>query len=222
MIFGGYLFYGTWTAGILLMPLIGFYLYIWQQEQCRRKEQEFRGQFKESIRALAAALNVGYSVENALREAAVEMRALYKKDSRIRREYDRMIYQMDMNRTAEQVMGDFAERVEQEDVIGFTAVFTAAKRTGGDSIQIIRNAVKDISEKVEVENEIDTLLSAKKLEFRIMCVIPMGIILYMKLAFPEFMQVLYGNLFGGAVMSMCLGIYLAAWRIGKAIVEIEV
>ena len=186
------------------MPLTGFYLYIWQQEQCRRKEQEFRGQFKESIRALAAALNVGYSVENALREAAVEMRALYKKDSRIRREYDRMIYQMDMNRTAEQVMGDFAERVEQEDVIGFTAVFTAAKRTGGDSIQI------------------DTLLSAKKLEFRIMCVIPMGIILYMKLAFPEFMQVLYGNLFGGAVMSMCLGIYLAAWRIGKAIVEIEV
>ncbi|WP_122644593.1 type II secretion system F family protein [Luxibacter massiliensis] len=222
MIFGGYLFYGTWTAGILLMPLTGFYLYIWQQEQCRRKEQEFRGQFKESIRALAAALNVGYSVENALREAAVEMRALYKKDSRIRREYDRMIYQMDMNRTAEQVMGDFAERVEQEDVIGFTAVFTAAKRTGGDSIQIIRNAVKDISEKMEVENEIDTLLSAKKLEFRIMCVIPMGIILYMKLAFPEFMQVLYGNLFGGAVMSMCLGIYLAAWRIGKAIVEIEV
>ena len=200
------------------MPLTG----IWQQEQCRRKEQEFRGQFKESIRALAAALNVGYSVENALREAAVEMRALYKKDSRIRREYDRMIYQMDMNRTAEQVMGDFAERVEQEDVIGFTAVFTAAKRTGGDSIQIIRNAVKDISEKMEVENEIDTLLSAKKLEFRIMCVIPMGIILYMKLAFPEFMQVLYGNLFGGAVMSMCLGIYLAAWRIGKAIVEIEV
>lgn len=222
MIFGGYLFYGTWTAGILLMPLTGFYLYIWQQEQCRRKEQEFRGQFKESIRALAAALNVGYSVENALREAAVEMRALYKKDSRIRREYDRMIYQMDMNRTAEQVMGDFAERVEQEDVIGFTAVFTAAKKTGGDSIQIIRNAVKDISEKMEVENEIDTLLSAKKLEFRIMCVIPMGIILYMKLAFPEFMQVLYGNLFGGAVMSMCLGIYLAAWRIGKAIVEIEV
>ena len=204
------------------MPLTGFYLHIWQQEQCRRKEQEFRGQFKESIRALAAALNVGYSVENALREAAVEMRALYKKDSRIRREYDRMIYQMDMNRTAEQVMGDFAERVEQEDVIGFTAVFTAAKRTGGDSIQIIRNAVKDISEKMEVENEIDTLLSAKKLEFRIMCVIPMGIILYMKLAFPEFMQVLYGNLFGGAVMSMCLGIYLAAWRIGKGIVEIEV
>ena len=82
--------------------------------------------------------------------------------------------------------------------------------------------MKDISEKMEVENEIDTLLSAKKLEFRIMCVIPMGIILYMKLAFPEFMQVLYGNLFGGAVMSMCLGIYLAAWRIGKAIVEIEV
>lgn len=133
-----------------------------------------------------------------------------------------MIYQLDMNRTAEQVMTEFAERMNQEDVTSFTTVFVTAKRTGGDSISIMRNAVRDISEKIEVEKEIQTLLAAKKLEFKVMCIIPLGIILYMRAAFPEFMNVLYGNVLGAVLMSICLGIYIVAYRIGQKLVDIEV
>ncbi len=35
--------------------------------------------------------------------------------------------------------------------------------------------------------------------------IPFGIVAYMKLSFPEFMDALYGNLIGAGVMSACLG-----------------
>ena len=133
-----------------------------------------------------------------------------------------MIHQLDMNRTAEQVLSEFAGRVDQEDVDSFVTVFITAKRTGGDSITIIRNAVRDIGEKIEVEKEIQTFLAAKKLEFKVMCVIPFGIILYMRLAFPEFMGVLYGNLLGVVLMSVCLGIYAAAYKIGRDLVDIEV
>ena len=62
----------------------------------------------------------------------------------------------------------------------------------------------------------------KKMEFQIMSVIPLGIIGYMRLSFPEFMAGLYGNLPGAAFMSICLGAYIAAWRLGCKIVEIEV
>ena len=43
------------------------------------------------------------------------------------------------------------------------------------------------------------MLAARKLEFDIMCVIPFGIILYMKLTFGEFIGILYGNITGAAV-----------------------
>ena len=66
------------------------------------------------------------------------------------------------------------------------------------------------------------MLAAKKLEFDIMCVIPLGIILYMKLTFREFIGMLYGSLTGAAVMSLCLLLYLAAYRLGKKIIKIEV
>ena len=55
-----------------------------------------------------------------------------------------------------------------------------------------------------------------------MSVIPLGIIGYMRLSFPEFMAGLYGNLPGAAFMSICLGAYIAAWKLGCKIVEIEV
>ena len=60
------------------------------------------------------------------------------------------------------------------------------------------------------------------MEFQIMSVIPLGIIGYMRLSFPEFMAGLYGNLPGAVFMSICLGAYIAAWRLGCKIVEIEV
>ena len=109
----GYLFYDSWLAVLLVLPALCFYLRAWQKDLCRKKEEEFREQFKEGIKAVAAALNVGYSVENAVRETARDLKTLFKKDARIRKEFERMIHQLDMNQTVEQVMAGFADRVSQ-------------------------------------------------------------------------------------------------------------
>lgn len=217
-----YLFYDTWIAALALLPALYVYLLYWKSRQFRKKEQEFREQFRVSIQTMASALNVGYSVENALRETARDLKPLFRKDSRIRKEFERMIHQLDMNQPVEQVMNDLAARVSQEDVENFVTVFAAAKRTGGDSIAILKSAVRDISDKIEAEKEIHTLLASKKLEFQVMCIIPFGILFYMRMAFPDFMKVLYGNLGGAALMTGCLLIYAAAYRMGEKLVDIEV
>ena len=86
---------------------------------------------------------------------------------------------MDLNMPVSSVLEEFALRTGQEDVENFVNVFTAAKISGGDSISVIRNAVKIISEKIDTEKEIHTMLASKKLEFEIMCAVPFVIILYM-------------------------------------------
>jgi len=217
-----YIFYNSWIAVFMLIPVLVFYLRDWNRERTAQQEGRFREQFKDSMQAMAVALNVGYSVENAIRETARDLRPLYPGNSRILKEFRQMISQLDMNRTAEQALEEFAERVNQEDVRNFVSVFSAAKRMGGDSITIIQNATKSISEKIEIEREIQVMLAAKRLEFQIMCGVPFGIIFYMRLAFPEFIQVLYGNVLGIGIMSICLAIYFAAYQLGKRIVDIEV
>ena len=151
-----------------MVPIALLYVKNWEEECCKQKKEEFREQFRESIQTLSAILKVGYSVENAIRETWKEICPIYKKKTRIIKEYETMVHQLDLNMTAEEVMKQFADRVKEEDVENFVTVFGAAKRLGGDSIAIIRHAADAIGEKMEVEREIQVMLTSKKLEFKIM------------------------------------------------------
>ena len=66
------------------------------------------------------------------------------------------------------------------------------------------------------------MLAAKSLEFQVMCMIPLGMVLYMRFTFPEFLSVLYGSAAGVMLMSVCLIIYIAAYYMGRKMVHIEV
>lgn len=220
--FVSYMFYGTWWCAILFSPYLIRYIKSWEKQLIRKNQRVFRLQFKEAIQSLSTGLNVGYSVENAMREAVKELKTIYKKEDAILRELTYMIRQLQMNRTAEEVLAEFASRTGEEDVQTFVTVFSMAKRSGGDTLEIIKNAVRQISEKIDVEREIETLLSAKKLELKIMSVIPFAMILYLKVSFPEFLGVLYGNIAGIIIMTVCLVIYVGSYELGRRIVEIEV
>lgn len=217
-----YLFYGTWICTILFSPYLIWYIKSWEKQLVKKKQSKFRLQFKEAIQSLSAALNVGYSVENAMRETIKDLKGIYKKDDMILREFSYMIRQLQMNVSVETVLQDFAGRTGDEDVQTFVTVFNMAKRSGGDTMEIIRNAVRQMGEKIDVEREITTLVSGKKLELKIMTMIPLGMVLYMKISFPEFLDVLYGNLAGVIIMSICLLVYVVAYEMGRRIVEIEV
>lgn len=217
-----YLFYGTWICAILFSPYLIRYIRSWERETIKKRQRIFRLQFKEAIQSLSAGLNVGYSVENALREACKELKGMYRKDEIILRELMYMIRQLQMNVTAENALQEFATRTEDEDVQTFVTVFNLAKRSGGDMLEIIRNAVRQMGEKIDVEREVQTVISAKKTEFRIMTAIPFAMIVYLRISFPGLLGVLYGNFAGVIIMSVCLLIYLISYEMGKRIVEIEV
>ncbi len=217
-----YLFYGTVLCAILLSPYLILYFKSWETQIIKKKQQQFHQQFKEAIQSLSAALNVGYSVENAVRETWKDLQMIYRKDEKILGEFQYMVRQLDMNIPVEVILQEFSNRVKTEDVGLFVTVFTIAKRSGGDMIHIIRNASSQIGEKIDVKREIETMMAAKKMEFQIMSVIPVAMICYLKISFPEFMGVLYGNLVGALIMSVCLIIYLGAYELGKHMIEIEV
>lgn len=217
-----YVFYDSLIPAPLLLPVWMIYMRDWHDDISRKKEQELRQQFRDSIQVMASALKAGYSVENAIREAGKDISPVYSEETRIRKEFERMERQMDMNMSAEEVLKGFAERTGQEDIENFVNVFAAAKKSGGDSIAVIRDAVKIISSKIDTEKEIQTMIASKKMEFDIMCAVPFAIILYMKLTFGEFLNVLYGNMAGAAIMSLCIFVYMGAYVYGRKIIRIEV
>ena len=94
--------------------------------------------------------------------------------------------------------------------------------TDGIFAVVLNEGVIRPGDKIEVEREVQTVISAKKMEQKIMNVIPVFIILYLNLTSGEFLAPLYGNIFGISVMTGALGAYLAAIKISAKMTAIKV
>ena len=86
----------------------------------------------------------------------------------------------------------------------------------------LRLSGQRISAKIEVEREVDTVIAGKKLEGKIMSVMPFFILAYLNLASGEFIDPLYGNLAGVLVMSAALLVFVGAMAINRRISDIRV
>lgn len=217
-----WLFYRNVYAVFIMSPYLYFHLKSKTEEINKEKKRLLNMQFKDGMQSVSFSLNSGYSIENAFREACVELRQLYGEESVIVKEFQRIVRRMEHNENIEDILEEFAARSGVEDIQYFAAVFRYAKRCGGDLIAIIRQTASTIFEKNETMNEIQTVISGKKMEQKVMSAVPFLIVGYLQFTSSDFISPLYGNPLGIAVMTGCLLIYLLSDYIAKRIIDIEV
>lgn len=233
-----FLVYGL--EGILLIGLLAWFFYrsLWamlplsfllpvflsevQRGLAKQRRQELSIQFRDMILSVAAGLQAGYSVENAFLEAGGDVERLYGKESLMAQEAVILKRGIQNNVPLEKLLCDLGRRSGQEDMEDFAEVFSIAKRSGGNMNAIIRRSAAVTGDKIEVKREMNTLLSSKKYEQKIMNLVPFLIVAYLQITSKGFFDVLYGNPVGIAIMTACLALYLAAFWMSRRIVEIEV
>ena len=88
--------------------------------------------------------------------------------------------------------------------------------------RLLQDTSHILCEKIDTKQEIDAQISSKAFEQKVMSIVPICIILYLRASFGGFIEMLYGNVVGIIVMTVCLFIYTAALFWGRKIVDIEV
>lgn len=217
-----YIFYENILMAFILSPYVYLHYKQRKKERAKKDNKEFCRKFRDGIMSVSFALNVGYSIENAFIQAVEELELIYGRDSDITIKFRYIVVRLGQNENIEDIFMDFAEESKVEDIIYFAQIFRYAKRSGGDLISIIRNTTQIIQQKEEVLSEIDTIISGKRMEQRVMSIIPAAIVVYLKLTAAEFIQPLYGNVYGAVIMTVCLIVYVIADMWAKRIVNIEV
>ena len=101
---------------------------------------------------------------------------------------ENIINKISVNRTLELGLKEFAGRCNIEDIDDFVTVFCEGKRNGADFKDMIAKSVYMIRSKKETEKEIDVMLSGKQFEQKVMSIIPLLIVSYMKLTNDEFIE----------------------------------
>ena len=215
----GKLFYGSFIAGVIISPL-SMLIYKERKKQIiQRKTRQLEIQFKDMLISVSDALKVGYSFENAIRECYRDMCNIYGVDSVICGEIKIMISQIKLNIRTQEVVDNFAKRVDLKNAKLFSQIFQVAKSTGGNMTEIIKSVTDDIVLKETTRDEITASVTEKRMEQRIMSVIPIFIILYITITTPGFLDVMYASVLGKLIMTGCIVAYVMAYLWGERIIQ---
>ena len=188
----------------------------------QKRQEQFQKMFREWILLLAASLSAGYSVENALLQSYRELCLMFPQVGIMQEELKTMLAKAENNQRPETLFDELAEKYPYEEVQSFAEVFKAARASGGSLQAVIKGTASQMAEIMDTRREIRTLLASRTYEQRIMSVMPAGVLLYIRLGSGEFLEGLYHNVTGAIVMTVCLGIYGAAFWLGKRMVQFEI
>ncbi len=218
----GLLFYKNWIIFMIFGFLIGvLHCFTEKKRVWEEEKREVTYQFKEGLQGISTALSAGYSIENSFHQAKKDLILLYGPDAVLVREFGQIEKELALNIPVETVLYEFAGRFDTEDILHFAQVFQTAKRTGGNLIAITHSTAEKIGQKIEVQREIQTMIAGKKMEGKIMNMIPLFMILYFWICSPGFLDCLYQG--SGRMVSTILMLgYIAAYLWSGKLSEIRV
>jgi tight adherence protein B len=218
----GYLFYHSFVIGLLLA--FGAWGIPGQYRRMRIQKQmnELRLQFKQGLHALVTSLTAGRSIENAFAAAAADLGFLYNHPQTfIVVEFHRIRRRIANGEPIERALEDFCRRSGLEELTQFLDVFVTAKRTGGNMADVMRRTSQMIGDKMEIQQDIAVQLAQRRFESRILGAAPLGVIGLLYWSSPDYMEPLYGNAAGAAIMTAGLAIMLLCWWLTGKLMEMK-
>ena len=192
-----------------------FYFSLIQKRQLEKIKTEFR----EILMSVANGLSAGTSVERSFVEAEENLKLLYKNDSVLLERLHGMNQQVRMGTAVEKQFYTLAVISRVEEMETFGELFLYAKRMGGDYVKNIRKLSLRMDERIAMKEELESQLAEKMLELRIMAVVPLAILLYLRLSATSFLMPLYQNVGGALVMTGCFLLYVGSVLLGVVIIR---
>lgn len=217
-----YFCYRSWIFFLVSLPGM-----IWFVKWKRKMKMEKRigllnDHFQEALRSLETAVRAGYSMEQGVGECRKELEQIYGNDDVMVKEFLFMEQQIRLGVPVEQLFLDFGKRSGVEDIRNFGEIFLISRRSGGNLGQILEKMADVMGEKIKVNRDIQTTVSGKKMEQAIMSMVPAGMILYVRYTSEGILDVLYHNVWGVLIMTVCLAVYFVSVKMGRKIVRISV
>lgn len=235
----GYLFYGgigkdsygnptrtTYILNTVIPTAVGLaavklFLPMRTKSIIEKKRNELRHQFRDMLDALNTSLGAGKNVNDSFFGIYEDLKIQYDEDAFILKELEIILAGLLNNVAIEDTLDDFGKRSGVDDIKSFANVFRISYRKGGNLKDIIRNTHGIISDKMEIADEIETVVSANKMDQNIMIVMPILLIAGIKMMSPEF-AANFATPVGIMSTTISLVFFVVAYYVGKKILEIKI
>lgn len=204
----GLLFYDTYL-GIAISPIV-FYGAKKPLETylAEKKRTVLRNQFRDVLYSFSSSFSAGLHIEEAMENAWNHIVDLYGRNSYMAVELFDMTKKIKTaGKCEEELWQEFALRSGLEDIRDFASVFQATRASGGNLVAAVDRAASIIVDKINIENEMKALFAQKKTEGRIVGVMPILMLIFLRMSTPGYLAIMYTSIQGRVMMTLAgLGI----------------
>lgn len=235
----GYLFYGgigkdefgrpttlTWILNVVISVGVGvaagiLFLPLRTEQIINNRKRKLNGQFRDMLEALNTSLGAGKNVTDAFYAVYDDLKVQYDEDADILKELEIIISGMVNNVDLEDLLLDFGVRSGNDDIYSFANVFKICYRKGGNIKDTIRNTHRILSDKMEISEDIETIVSGNKSQQNIMLVMPIALIGMMKMMSADF-AANFVTPAGIIATTIGVALFVISYYVGKVVLDIKV
>ena len=211
-----YIFYRIVMISIVCGAVFGAVnIFSAAQNAVSKRSVKLRIQFFDLLEAVSVAMRAGSPLLKALQSAREDLLLIYSEESDIIIELDIIIGKFNNAMPLSEAFYDFAERSKLEDIVSFASVYATIEGKSGRTDEIIRETQQIISDKMEIEMEIATLLTAAKTEANVMLFMPIVILAVIGYSGAGFMDTIYTTPAGRIVSTVGLIIYIISYFMAR-------
>ena len=234
----GYLFYGglgrdefgqrttlSWILDISIPGIVGLVagrIFVpARTKQIRDKNaRTLNSQFRDFLEAFNTSIGAGKNVVDSFHAVYDDMRIQFEEDAFIVKELEVILSGMANNFDVEDLMEDLGNRSGNDDIVSFANVFRISYRKGGNLKDTINTTHSILSDKMEIKEEIETMVSASKMEQTVMLFMPIALIGIMKSMSPDF-AANFATPAGVASTTIAIGLFIVSYFVGRKILNIK-
>ena len=197
------------------------YILIAQQNALKKRRIKLRIQFLDLLEALSVSMRAGNPVLKALQNAKHDLLLIYAEDSDIITELDIIVSRFDNGMPLSTSFSDLAKRSGLEDIASFASIYATIEGKSSRAAEIVRETQQIISDKIEIEMEIETMMTATKNEVNIMLIMPLAILGVIGYLGAGFMDAIYTTPTGRIVATIGLVLFIVSFIMARKISAVD-
>ena len=178
------------------------------------------GQFRDLLDSLTGSYSAGENTMGAFEAALKDIGSAHGENAPIFQELKILLKGLHNNFVIEDLLRDMGKRCGAEDIISFAETFAVCNRLGGNLKKVVSESRNIISDKIEIEMEIQTSLTSGKNEINILMVMPFVIIAAMGTMGEKALT--DNTPINVAVKIVAMIMFAVAYYIGRKITDIKV
>ena len=215
----------TWISDGAVFALFGFlarFIFLPEVRKLllRKRQESLRKQFRDYLVAVSSAASGGRNMTDSFISAERDMHGQYEQDAFIIKEAAEIVACVRNNVPAEEALDSLGFRSGVDDIVNFAVICRTCIETGGNMKEVIRRTTEMISEKLIINEEIETQLTSNKLQMYAMNVIPVCMMLMLRFISSDFAKSFRTPL-GMIAITFGIFFFVGSFKLGQKIMDIR-